>query len=543
MLRRTLEIEPHHAEAQDLAQERAETAGNVSITTRRAFRYFENQQWDEAIDFLSRVVSRAHRISVMPLPGWRPPKHRRHLSELYQTAQKALRASDWQEATRVLGQIVEMDGHYRDAADQLANAREQVRARLTGMYNKGKEHLSAGRWQAAINVFEQLQSEESGFADVEKLLREARLLLEQTELAALYEQGMRCMVAADWALAADYFERIQARAPDYKDIGEQLRVARQRQLRAYVSEAEAVAPAGSPYGRQLQARSEAELPVVVPQPQRRGVPILTVAFGGLGLLLCCVALSAIVLVARQSPEVQSQLALFFTPTPASLTVGQAISSDGASTAEAGTVSTPLGQVPVPVSTEVRLITSTVGMVSPQSRTVLQEMIPTVALGVPDLPTRTPSPTPSPHPTMEIAMKVDGGGQQTLIKVPPAVQQAMQARLEQPTPAAVSAGGAQTQGETGEVAANTIPAPTATPEPTEEVLPPLSGKIAFSVYEPGPRRYLVYVANIDGSDMSSLLTDAGAPALSVDGNSLAYRSWVGSDRRIMVLDLTTGQFSA
>jgi len=120
--------------------------------------------------------------------------------------------------------------------------------------------------------------------------------------------------------------------------------------------------------------------------------------------------------------------------------------------------------------------------------------------------------------------------------PPAVRGAMQpAAPQQSAPA-----GMTKEADSGNIRPTVQPSPT--PEPTQEVPAPLSGKIAFSVYEPGPRRYTIYMSNVDGSGMTPLLSDAGAPALSVDGVHLAYRSWANNDRRIMVFDLTSGQYT-
>ena len=559
VLRRALELDPQHDQARDMlqnAQRQLETVHYYDA----GLRYFENGQWVEAIDFLSRVVSHApdFRDASARLES---AKTQQKLDELYQIALKAVKAKDWSEAVRNLEQIVEVDGNYKDASDQLVYAREQIHARLTAMYNKGKEHLSTGRWQAAIDIFERLQGEDAGFADVERLLREARTLQEQTELAALYEQGMRCLVAGDWALASEYLERVQARAPDYKDVGEQLRLARQRQLRAYVSEAGPVASQSSSYGSQPRGD---EL-VAEPEAQQKSWPFATILFGLIGLFLCCVASLGIVLIAGRSYPLSSQISAFLTPATVSMVASEPFPTVGLGAGQItgsplpALVTTPgtgLQSSPVPPPPEggtegeqVELITSTLGVSNLPTGVATQELIPTVrSLRVPGLPTWTPVPLSLPDATSEPGTDaMDVEEKKPVTNVPPAVQQAMEDRgvgvesgaavaAATPTKELASGGGTETE----ESADGVEPPPT--PEPTEEALAPLSGKIAFSVYEPGPRQYSVYIANVDGSGMTSILSNASAPALSQEGSLLAYRSWDNSDRRIMVFDLTSGQYT-
>lgn len=548
VLRRAVEIDPADAQVREVlksAQQKLETVQYYQA----GLRYFENRQWAEAIDFLSRVIERD--------PDFRDAAARlqsattqRQLSELYENARKAMKAQDWPEAVRHLDQIVEIDGNYENAADQLAYAREQIRAKLMALYTKGKEHLAAGRWQSAIEIFEKLQREQAGFADVDRLLRDARNLQEQTELAALYEQGMRCLVGGDWALAIEYFERVQARAPDYKDVDAQLKLARQRQLQAYVAQAESVNREVVPtYIRPVSEFEE----VVEPEPQGKGWPFATIAFGSVGLLLCCMTVLGLLLIVGQSYYpldaqrggnlVASIAALL---TPAGATYGEPSLSLAAPTLTVASVDfgypaeelTPVveSRATGPAIVAVELITATLLEGAPSPTAVAtQELGPPVrSLQIPDLPTSTP--TALATSTVEAGVGMASAAQPgNALRVPPSAEGAMQ--QARPSPATGTEQTRETEADSDRPTAR----PSPTPEPTEELPAPLSGKIAFSVYDPAPRRYTVYLANADGSGMNALFSDAGAPALSVDGALLAYRSWANEDRRIMVFDLTSGQY--
>jgi len=103
--------------------------------------------------------------------------------------------------------------------------------------------------------------------------------------------------------------------------------------------------------------------------------------------------------------------------------------------------------------------------------------------------------------------------------------------------------APTQGVTStvSVATNIAPSPTPAPLPTATPALPetLSGKIAFSAFNPGLRTYDVYVGTADGTSVQQVLTKASQPALSPDGSRMAYRNWDGAGRGIWVINTYGG----
>ena len=74
-----------------------------------------------------------------------------------------------------------------------------------------------------------------------------------------------------------------------------------------------------------------------------------------------------------------------------------------------------------------------------------------------------------------------------------------------------------------------------PRPASQI----TGKMAYSVYDPGSKTYSIFLANADGSNRRRHLGDASSPDLSPDGRQLAYRNWDPSARGLYAMDLTNG----
>ena len=87
------------------------------------------------------------------------------------------------------------------------------------------------------------------------------------------------------------------------------------------------------------------------------------------------------------------------------------------------------------------------------------------------------------------------------------------------------------------------APTKTPvppTPTDTPAPQLSGKILYPVFSEESGWYDVYIQPVDGAERQWLVGAASQPAISPDGQTLAFRSWQADDRGIRVLPLAGGE---
>ena len=83
-----------------------------------------------------------------------------------------------------------------------------------------------------------------------------------------------------------------------------------------------------------------------------------------------------------------------------------------------------------------------------------------------------------------------------------------------------------------------PSPSATPKP-ERASP--AGRIFFPVYDPQPARrtFDIYAVRLDSGRREPVAGQASQPAISPDGQRLAYRSWVTGQQGLFVLEFADG----
>jgi hypothetical protein len=101
------------------------------------------------------------------------------------------------------------------------------------LYGRARRLHRDQKWQAVIDIFEQLRANEPTYPDEEGLLASAREGLEAQELAqrvaALYDEGQHHMDAEEWQQALERFEEVQRLEPGYRNSEMLLSRAQQQQ--------------------------------------------------------------------------------------------------------------------------------------------------------------------------------------------------------------------------------------------------------------------------------------------------------------------------
>jgi hypothetical protein len=126
-------------------------------------------------------------------------RRRKELADLYGDAQRLHDSGQWQAVINVWERIYALDSNYSDPDGLLASAQaslEKIRAEqeaqrqaeerarhLADLYRRGLEHVTAGEWEAAAALFEEIESLEPGYQETAGLLERARREIARLEAA------------------------------------------------------------------------------------------------------------------------------------------------------------------------------------------------------------------------------------------------------------------------------------------------------------------------------------------------------------------------
>ena len=104
------------------------------------------------------------------------------------------------------------------AAKERERKERERKERLDKLYARARRLHQDKEWQAVIDVFQQIHSEEPAHPDAEGILESARegLKLKQ-KVAETYDRGLRHVGAEEWPQALECFEEVQQLEPGYRD--------------------------------------------------------------------------------------------------------------------------------------------------------------------------------------------------------------------------------------------------------------------------------------------------------------------------------------
>lgn len=159
-----------------------------------------------------------------------PPDRQAMADSLYQRALKALESKEWVRAVDLLNQVLNLSPSHAEASKKLTLAEQK--AFIVTLFNAGNRALESGRWEEAINSFNGVLDLEPQFPQAQERLLQARQALEKENaeqyVATRYNEGLAHFEAGRWQHAVNAFEEVQKLSAGYKEVNKWLAESRRQ---------------------------------------------------------------------------------------------------------------------------------------------------------------------------------------------------------------------------------------------------------------------------------------------------------------------------
>jgi tetratricopeptide (TPR) repeat protein len=211
----------------------------------QGLRHFDESKWALALTYLEDVqrmaptyrdVQRLVRRAREELTKQETERRTQEkLAALYRQALIHRDEERWQAAVDLFNEILDIDPDYKDVKVQAETARRahaqqlaegQLRSSLATLYQRALEHLAAEDWERAVDLFEQVVSIDRDYTDALTQLIKAQ---RGKSLAELYHQAEEAFDSQNWEQAIANLGGVFAIDKSYRDVEAKLEQARQQQ--------------------------------------------------------------------------------------------------------------------------------------------------------------------------------------------------------------------------------------------------------------------------------------------------------------------------
>ena len=134
-------------------------------------------------------------------------ERQRYLAGLYDRARALYQEQEWQAVIEVFEQIRSQEPAYLDSEELLKSARDalELRQRVTAVFERGQRHVDAGEWQQALESFEEVQRLDPGYRETERLLSQVRQELKPPQTMEVFLDGL-ARICAKYEGASYYLD-------------------------------------------------------------------------------------------------------------------------------------------------------------------------------------------------------------------------------------------------------------------------------------------------------------------------------------------------
>ena len=177
----------------------------------------EKEDWTSAVEKLEAVLrlDPTHSQSRTDLEHVR---RQEYLASTYEDGVTALREKRWGEALKMLRQLRNVDGAYKNIEELIALAGAELeKEEAERLFNEALKAAGQHEWAKAVELFQAVLKMTPSHALAQSELAKA---LQQKELAELYAKGREHTEAGRWSEALKMFRRVRSIDRGYKGVSE-----------------------------------------------------------------------------------------------------------------------------------------------------------------------------------------------------------------------------------------------------------------------------------------------------------------------------------
>ena len=214
---------------------------NVENQYAQGIAYFENAQYDKAIEVLTQVIDKNpnYKDASQRLVRAQGLKNQRAQSETlertYARGIGYLQNNDWKNAILAFTQVNQSNPDYKDVPIKLEEAKAKLDQSLVAegyekLYTNGVAAYNAKDWVKAIVAFEKVWEWNPNYQNIRRMYADAQTQLNQEEQSTIklryYDQGKTDLVGGDLEAAISSFEQLVRLDANFRDVQKLLNQAK-----------------------------------------------------------------------------------------------------------------------------------------------------------------------------------------------------------------------------------------------------------------------------------------------------------------------------
>jgi tetratricopeptide (TPR) repeat protein len=176
----------------------ARSEGKIEIWYREAESLFEKKQWNQAFELYQKVALVAANYKDVDLKlrllkqKFQPPKNESELDEIYARGITHLLKKDYKSAIEAFEMIVKIAPGFKDVQEKLQGARAnyvpvQSESDLAAIYQQGVDAFKQKDWEKALDYFKQVMRADSNFQNINQMLQRTEKQLRQQSRQVIIE--------------------------------------------------------------------------------------------------------------------------------------------------------------------------------------------------------------------------------------------------------------------------------------------------------------------------------------------------------------------